>query len=304
MTSFLCKPGCCAKLQQLLGEPEEPLPLPDVSRLGVGTIWAGRQWPPGNARYKPPAAGALDRQIRTALAQIAPGQRLMLDTASGYGDSEVRLGEWLRAPANAEAAARCVVATKFGESFDGASGRTAVALDAAAAERQLSASEAALGGEGGAGRVALLYSHVTSQLSPEAAAAVYADAALADFLREAKAGGRVALLGTSCSYPAVLRAALEQGQLADLDVVQLAAKACVAEPELVEALAAAGKLVVANSPVRQLLSRPDEEATQDAVDEAVDRLLESCPRVAVVLVGTGSAVRLAHIGQCILKFRP
>ncbi len=136
------------------------------ARLGLGTVWAGREWPPGNKRYVRPAPSQLDGQIRTALSLIRDEEHLVLDTAVGYGDAQERLGQWLRDPANAAAAARCVVATKFGEVFDAQSGRTAVDLSASAASAQLAESIAVLG------RVDVYYSHVTSQLSKEQAAAV------------------------------------------------------------------------------------------------------------------------------------
>jgi aryl-alcohol dehydrogenase-like predicted oxidoreductase len=136
------------------------------ARLGLGTVWAGREWPPGNKRYERPRASQLDGQIRTALSLIGDGEQLVLDTAVGYGDAQERLAEWLRDPANAAAAARCVVATKFGEVFDKQSGRTMVDLSAAAASVQLAESIELLG------RVDIFYSHVTSQISPEQAAAV------------------------------------------------------------------------------------------------------------------------------------
>jgi aryl-alcohol dehydrogenase-like predicted oxidoreductase len=67
-----------------------------------------------------------------------------------------QVGMWLKS--HAELRGCVLVATKFGEQFDTDTGRTAVDLSAAAAERCLDASERLLG------RVDVLYSHVTSQV--------------------------------------------------------------------------------------------------------------------------------------------
>ena len=67
-----------------------------------------------------------------------------------------QVGMWLKS--HAELRGCVLVATKFGEQFDTDTGRTAVDLSAAAAERCLDASERLLG------RVDILYSHVTSQV--------------------------------------------------------------------------------------------------------------------------------------------
>ena len=174
--------------------------LDGVYAVGIGTIWLGRQWPPENSRYVRPSEGAVDVFLRSAFELLPEGQRLMLDTASGYGEAEQRLGAWLSA--HPDLAARVVVATKFGETFDAATGVTTIDLSAAAAASQLAASQRALGGP-----IGLYYSHITSQVSADAAAEVFADAELRAVLRAAKDDGRVGLLGTSCSFPDVVRPA-------------------------------------------------------------------------------------------------
>ena len=50
---------------------------------------------------------------------------------------------------------------------------------------------------------------------------------------KAKSEGKVSLLGTSCSFPAVILTALEAGWLDHIDVVQLSAKHIVSDPSLV-----------------------------------------------------------------------
>ena len=271
-----------------------------VCRAGLGLIWLGRQWPPNNTSWGRPTDEQIDAQIRCGLGLLSPQdekQQLMLDTASGYGESEQRVGAWLRG-AGAELASRCVVATKFGDTFDCGTGETVVCHSATAAMSQLAASTKVLG------RVDIFYSHITSQLTEAQAEAVLADDELRVALSAAKAEGRVGSIGTSCSFPAVVRAALEQGWLDDTDVVQLPARVCVSEPELITQLRAAGKMIVANSPVRRILSAPDEAVEEPSVEMAVAELMTACPDIACVLVGTGKPQRLQHVAHCILGGAP
>jgi len=162
----------------------------------------------------------------------------------------------------------------------------------------LRASADALGG-----RIDLFYSHITSQLSEAEAEAVLADGELRAFLAGAKSEGRVALLGTSCSYPAVVDNALARGLLDDIDVVQLPARTCVSEPTLLARLREAGKLVVCNSPVRRVLPSPEGQVAKAAVGAAMKELLGSCPGVACVLVGTGKPEHLRHAAACVQAFQ-
>ena len=170
----------------------------NVCRAGLGLIWVGRQWPPNNPSWVRPTDEQIDAQIRAGLDLLSsPEEKLMLDTASGYGESEQRIGAWLQGPGK-EFASRCVVATKFGEKFDCVTGETVVSHSAEAAMSQLEISIAALG------RVDIFYSHITSQLTEAQAEAVLADVELRAALSTSKAEGRVGSLGTSCSFPAVL----------------------------------------------------------------------------------------------------
>ena len=198
-----------------------------VSRVGLGLIWCGRQWPPNNPAWQRPSDSQIDAVLRAGFALLADAdaggapQKLMLDTASGYGESEQRVGSWLTG--NPALASRCVLATKFGETFDCATGDTTVCHTADGAMAQLEASALALGRP-----IDLFYSHITSQLTEAEAEAVLADEELRRALAAAKADGRVGLLGTSCSFPNVVRAALTKGWLEDITVVQLPSKTCVA----------------------------------------------------------------------------
>ena len=142
----------------------------------------------------------------------------------------------------------------------------------------------------------IFYSHITSQVNADVADTVLQDAALKAVLTRAKQEGRCVQLGTSCSFPAVVRAALLDGRLDHISVVQLAARTCISDLSLVCELARAGKMVVVNSPVRQLLRTPNEEITDEAVRTSIEELIASCgSSVSVVLAGTGNAVRLSSL---------
>ena len=46
----------------------------DVHVLGLGTIWAGRQWPPQNGRWARVPDSAIDAQLATAVGLLGPNQ--------------------------------------------------------------------------------------------------------------------------------------------------------------------------------------------------------------------------------------
>jgi hypothetical protein len=88
----------------------------------------------------------------------------------------------------------------------------------------------------------------------------------------------VELLGTSISHAASLKVAMKEGLLAHLDVVQIPSTMAFAEPEMVLQLAADGKAVVVNSPVRKI-------SKGSSPCEAFTALL-AVPGVSIVLTGT------------------
>lgn len=73
----------------------------------------GRCWPPGNARYHAPTPKEIDESLRHFVAlKPSSHNRILLDTASGYGRAEERVGQWLKDGANAELASNFVILTK------------------------------------------------------------------------------------------------------------------------------------------------------------------------------------------------
>ena len=85
--------------------------------LGLGTIWFGRPWPPGNTTYRRPPDDEIARHLERAFQVLANGQGiLMIDTAAAYGDAEERLGAFLKA--HPGLASKAFIATKWGEEFN------------------------------------------------------------------------------------------------------------------------------------------------------------------------------------------
>ena len=222
--------------------------LPTLYPIGVGTIWCGRRWPPQNTDWKEPTQIEVNQHLHSAVMEVASsGNALLLDTAEGYGESEERVGAWLKS-GGVGLHDRIVICTKFGERHDCSTGSTALDHSAGAAERAFHESVRRLG------RVDVFYSHVTSQLSERQAAKVLADQALAATLARLRRESGC-LLGCSLSHESVLEEALRGKAvvapwLAMLDVMQLPAVLALKRPDLVIGLAALGLDVVVNSPVR------------------------------------------------------
>ena len=218
-----------------------------VNPIGIGTIWFGRQWPPYNASHTPATAPEIHEHLEQALGATGA---ICIDTAAGYGDSEHRLGEWLRSQPHSRH--RILLATKFGEQFDGVT--TEVDLTAAGAKAQFERSVELMG------KVDLLYSHITSQVTDDQAATVLADQLLTDYLVSLKQAGDVELLGTSISHSDALQRAMDAGHLDHLDVIQIPAPMVFEHPHIVDSLARMGKAVVVNSPVRKIQAGVSPEA--------------------------------------------
>ena len=140
---------------------------------------------------------------------MVPGARVMIDTASGYGLSERNVGRWLSQ--HEQHKARAYIASKFGEEYNCVTGETTLDLTSTGALRQFRHSVELLG------KVELLYSHLTSQISDEQAIAVLGDVELTKQLTGLKARGEggLQLLGVSISHPKALREAMEAGQSVD-----------------------------------------------------------------------------------------
>eukprot|EP00037_Helgoeca_nana_P007353 m.67084 g.67084 ORF g.67084 m.67084 type:complete len:299 (+) comp18164_c0_seq1:314-1210(+) len=186
----------------------------------------------------------------------------------------VQVGAWSKK--HPELASKIVVATKFGETFDTVTGETSVDLSADAAIRCLEASMRRLG------RVDILYSHVTSQISNDAAQAVLTDPELNKVLREMRTSGKVKLIGTSISHTAVILKGLEEGWFDVFDVVQLPAPLVVQYPEIPHQLQAKKVMVVVNSLIRKMGAIDGGPATPESMYHTV----LGVPGVTCCLTGT------------------
>eukprot|EP00041_Stephanoeca_diplocostata_P008363 m.124431 g.124431 ORF g.124431 m.124431 type:complete len:262 (+) comp17284_c0_seq1:44-829(+) len=217
-----------------------------MHRIGIGTIWCGRVWPPGNTSYVAPTQNEVNAYLSRACLLLPPNsaQNIMLDTAEGYGQSEDKVGQWLKE--NAAISSNILIATKFGENYDAETAETAVDLSPQAALACLEKSTEKLG------RVDIFYSHITSQVSSQTARDVLQDSELKQLLLKLRKDEKVKMIGTSLSHKDVILEALEKGWLSDFDVVQLPAFICVEDSGVVEQCVAQGIMVVVNSPIRKM----------------------------------------------------
>jgi len=248
----------------------------NLCRLGVGTIWVGRLWPPNSSTYTEPGWPEIEDFLSTSIQQLSSHGKLMLDTASGYGDSEEKLGEFFRKHPGLRS--KVVVATKFGETYHKLTQKTEVCLDVPSLQRQFQHSLSCLGS------VDLLYYHITSQLSTAQSLAILRDTQLTAKLCEMRRDrvGGLQLLGASISNPEVLKTALEEKLLDHVDVLQVPAPLAFEMSSVWKTLK---QYVVVNSPVR----KGDGKAPSDTFAQ-----LFAMEGVHFVLTGTRT-----HLQDCI-----
>lgn len=86
--------------------------LRTLSKMGLGTIWFGRQWPMDFKEYKYPSEIEIENAMMTAIQ----GGIRMFDTAAAYGFSEEKLGNFLKK--HPQILKSCFIATKWGEEFN------------------------------------------------------------------------------------------------------------------------------------------------------------------------------------------
>jgi len=197
----------------------------------------------------------------------------MLDTASGYGTCEARLGQFFQA--NPGVFAKAFIATKFGASYEKeVRGENPFDPSVASLVADFERSVAQLG------RVDLLYMHLVSSLPPHVSLGALRDAELMSLLksyRDTRKGG-LKFIGASISDAKVFAAALKEGLLDALDVVQVPAYFTREVKAELEAVSKAGKAVVLNSPIRLTAGKQD---PKEAYVEALSQ-----PYVSLVLTGT------------------
>lgn len=231
--------------------------------LGLGTIWFGRQWPPGNRAYNYPATQEIFRHLKLAYQTMGNHDGVvMIDTAAAYGDCEARIGNFLRE--NTRYEQKTFIATKWGEDFDPATGISRVDHTLANLRLSFRRSLEHLG------KIDLLYIHKTN-------ASVLRDSAVIGERARMKENKDVRFVGASISDEKVLSEAVKSDLLKPFDVIQMPAPLFLGQFDLADALYKNGTAIVLNSPIRKSgMKNPKASYVE---------LLKN-PQASVVLTGT------------------
>lgn len=263
----------CPKRQVLSHEPILPL-----SKLGVGTIWYGMQWPPENDDWKSPS---VQETSSTFLKIINSTSKFVLvDTAPCYRGAESMLSNVL-ALNKPESLARVVISTKVGEYYDKNKEKNFVDYSIDRIHASLKNSHKLLGD------LHIIYMHLTSQLSLKESLSkaikksdLYTE--MMDIREEGKYGCK--LLGVTISNDKLLGILIDENLLPNFDVLQVPAWLVRQQPELIAKWKSRrdSNLVIVNSCVRH---KPEAMT----VDEAYKSVL-SAPFVDVVLCGSRNHV--------------
>lgn len=215
--------------------------------LGIGTIWMGREWPEGDSSYTEPSASEIERILNGGFDFTAGSiDRLMIDTAAGYGHSEQHLGGYFRS--HPSAFARALIGTKWGVRFDPETGQSTLDHSVNNLNVSLANSLAHLG------RVDIFYIHGTTS-------EVLRDGSVWARMREIKEKGEggIQFLGVSLSNrnaESVLTELLTSPYLNLVDVVQMPGETLLHRPDLVSHLESQGIAIVAHSPMRSTEEGP------------------------------------------------
>lgn len=237
--------------------------------LGLGTIWLGRQWPPGNTAYVDPTPQEVEFYLLEAFAKMKNSDGMvMVDTAPAYGFSEERLGQFF--DKHPELAEKAFVSTKWGEEFPEA-GEPAGRVDHSVEHLKFSV-DRSLERLGKHGKIDVLYIHKTSW-------EVLQDPAVRKAMLEMKQNryGGIRFLGASISVEGILEEAVKQGAIDWLDVLQLPAPLFEKRQDLMERIHTKGIAIVLNSPIRLAKNQEPRD---------VFLRLAADPKMSVILTGT------------------
>eukprot|EP00930_Biecheleria_cincta_P008493 TRINITY_DN109959_c0_g1_i1.p1 TRINITY_DN109959_c0_g1~~TRINITY_DN109959_c0_g1_i1.p1 ORF type:complete len:294 (-),score=45.77 TRINITY_DN109959_c0_g1_i1:14-895(-) len=254
--------------------PESPIVCP----LGIGTVWCGRKWPPQNDSYSYPDNAEVDAFLTQALSRLRrDDERVVIDTAYGYGNADARIGAWLKSAAGQVFLDKVLIHTKFGHSRDGPPPAEQLTLETL--RRDWSQSCANLP------RVDGIYYHLPSSIPEELALETLRDKDILQELirlRSSKESGLTAI-GASISNANVLKTAHSEGLLSEFDMLQVPQWMVREEPTLISELHEQGKAIAVNSPVRFFAKHdePPKKSFEDCYTE-----LWKIPYVSVVLTGT------------------
>lgn len=241
------------------------VPSVKLPKLGIGTIWFGREWPMPNPAWvlpqRPEVMAHLERAHQAGIK--------MLDTAPPYGCAEAAIGEiFLEKP---EWQTDFFIATKWGEDFkegakEGPINHSPEHL-ALSFQRSLQL----------LGRIDLLYIHKIKADTLE----VLASDEIRKAMQALQASGQIFLTGASISDTAVLETCLTR-KLIWPDVLQVRSEVLWNREDLLQEAQNQGLQIVINSPVR---CRPKEMGEEEAL-----RLVAANPYVSLVLTGTRNSL--------------
>lgn len=232
--------------------------LSHLPLLGLGTIWIGRRWPITNASYNSPS----DEEVDFFLKQAFDAGLYLWDTAAAYGESERRLGRFLRQ--HPDILSSITIATKWGECFDPSTELVTIThtlpqlIDSFANSQRLLP------------KIDIFYIH-------QANVTVLSDLAIRDYMKRLVTENKIQFTGASISKCHLLEEAVNQNQIWT-DFLQTSADIAAERPDLIEKVYKMGVAVVVNSPIRKNTNiRSPQEAYLAAAKH---------PYVSMVLTGT------------------
>jgi len=250
--------------------------IPKLVKLGVGSIWFGKLWPPGNDKWFHPDLFEVEFYLKEVVALAsAPGESVLLDTSPGYGDAECLIGRALQ-NLKLSASKKLLVATKFGEYLDPISGEVIIDFSVERLHSSLTNSYALLG------NLNIIFMHLTSNLCESKALEILNDLDLSTevtLIREKRKYG-VKMIGVTLSNVKLLTEVLEKNLLQDFEVLQVPGWIVRQQPNLIKQWKErqVNNIVVVNSPVRH---KPAEMTPKNAYISVLNNEF-----VDVVLSGT------------------
>lgn len=237
------------------------VPSVRLPKLGIGTIWLGREWPMPNPAWVLPQRP----EVMVHLERAHQAGIRMLDTAPPYGSAEATIGGiFIDRP---EWQTDFFIATKWGEDFK--QGAKEGPIDHSPEHLALSfrRSLELLG------RIDLLYIHKIKDSTLE----VLASDEIRKAMQALQASGQIFLTGASISDTAVLETCLEQKRIWP-DVLQVRSEVFWKREDLLQEAQRQGLQIVLNSPARYCPENIDLNVAY--------RLLASSLYVSLVLTGT------------------
>jgi len=235
---------------------------PKTYLLGIGVPWFGRPWPPKRS-YSYPSLEEINNYLDTAFAALTNEDALlMIDTASSYGLSEEKLGEYFKS--KKELLKRTLIATKWSEEFNSSTGKCSLDYSR---EHLKSSFERSLGW---LKKIDIFYIHRTNNK-------VLNDKAVIAEMEKLKIDSRVSYVGTSFSNEKTLEDAVAEDLLGWCDIIQLPGDVFLKRPDLVSKIKQNNPAIVINSPIRKGGEKPPQE---------IYRELISHPEITVILIGT------------------